>query len=530
MAFSGLKSQNVQINVSDSFGIENEIATVSFTVENFLSIIAMQLTIEWDPEQLTFLSSDNYGIENLGESNFGISNIEDGYITFLWDDPDLIGQSSADGQILFTLDFQVNGTVGSSSPISITADPTDIIFLNSSFATLNYETTSGSISVLNPLVVSILQITETPCPASTDGIIEIEVSGGLPPYSYLWNSGHSSNIISNLPSGNYIVTVTDGTGEMIISNPIEIESVSSLDLSVTTNICDADVNSTLAMVSGGSPPYEIQWSTSDSGSIVFNLSSGFYVVTVTDSENCAIEEEFEIPNIQHLTINWQITKVSCNEGNDGSIELEIFGGIPPFSFSWNNGEVTQNISNLEAGSYIVNISNENGCSTTRTIVVPEPLDLNVEINTVNATSETNGNAEVTLNGGTPPYTISWSNNQFGENAIELEVGNYSVVIIDANGCSKTVFFDIFLMNNMNALNPNHTFTIFPNPTQDLINISIDPSFQEKVIWSIFDNKGQIQINNSITSLTKNSPINLSCLPSGVYWLKVNEQIQKIIKY
>src|SRR6185436_14880730 len=130
--------------------------------------------------------------------------------------------------------------------------------------------------------------------------------------------------------------------------------------------------------------------------------------------------------------------VSCNSGANGTINLAVTGGTAPYSYSWSNGASTQNISGLYSGTYVVTVTDAQGCLFSTSAVVSQPAGaLNSIINVsqnVNCFGGNNGSIALIVNGGTAPYSYTWSNGASTQNLNNLSSGTYSVTITDVNGC------------------------------------------------------------------------------------------------
>jgi len=131
------------------------------------------------------------------------------------------------------------------------------------------------------------------------------------------------------------------------------------------------------------------------------------------------------------------SQISCFGGSNGSIDLSINGGLPPFTYLWNNGDTVQDPQNLSTGTYSVTITDIAGCVDSAQIFVPEPPQMALnpdQVQNISCFGGSNGFISVIPSGGTQPYSVIWSNNQSGNSINNLLPGNYSVTYIDANNC------------------------------------------------------------------------------------------------
>ena len=302
---------------------------------------------------------------------------------------------------------------------------------------------------------TIMSQTDPTCNGGNDGMAMVTGSGGSGVYSYSWSSGTPSNggqNVNDLSAGTHKVTITDTnnpTCSFVVTFTLGEPTPVDAELIISTDETCPDENDGTATVNatGGTPPYEYLWSNTDATATATNLMAGVsYSVSVTDAEDC----EFVLNGIQigqptALSIDGAVpTMPLCNGGNDGSIELTVSGGTPPYSFDWSNGaQDVEDPNGLVAGTYGVVVTDANGCTATMNgIVVGEPaaLDFTVSVdNNVSCHGGNNGRASISnITGGTPGvsgYNIAWSNGDNGTMATNLSAGGYSVTVTDENGCT-----------------------------------------------------------------------------------------------
>ncbi|MFD0844796.1 SprB repeat-containing protein, partial [Flaviramulus multivorans] len=327
-----------------------------------------------------------------------------------------------------------------------------------------------SVTIVEPS--SVLSVsasaTDESGPATGDGTVTASVTGGTQPYTYLWSpGGETTEAITNLSAGNYTVTVTDANGcNAEASSTVNPGSCKNLSVTTTATptTCFGDSNGTAtANVTGGSGTFTYLWSPGGATTqSITGLSAGAYVVTITDTvTQCTVEATAHVNEPNKLTVGIAVSNNLCFGDETGSLDLTVTGGTFPYTFQWSNGETTEDINNLSAGTYTVNIIDANGCTTSRTATVSQPdIDLTASI-----TSQTNivcynplGSVSITATGGTQPYTyglngVFQSTGEFND----LMAGDYTINVIDANGCEVSVPVTI-LENCTNAENDiNNTF-------------------------------------------------------------------------
>ena len=278
-----------------------------------------------------------------------------------------------------------------------------------------------------------------------NGSATVTASGGTSPYTYLWSNSANTQTISSLIAGTYNVTVTDGS-TCIATGTATINTTSPPSVTVSTNSVTCGYSSADATPTGGTAPYTFAWSNNMTGQSINGLVSGNYSVTVTDASGCTGTATFTVDPPDPLVATASITSnfngfsVSCNGATDGSATVNAIGGTPPFSYLWESGETTQSLTGIGAGIYNVVVTDINNCYDTSTVTLTEPPGVGVTITTIsdiNCFNGSDGLIDISIAGGTLPYTYIWSNGANTEDLNNIPAGSYSVTITDANGCSTS---------------------------------------------------------------------------------------------
>ncbi len=296
-------------------------------------------------------------------------------------------------------------------------------------------------------------VTAATCWDSPDGTATVNASGGVEPFTFLWNdpTGQTDSIAIGLLPGSYIVSVTDAnncttTGNVFVPAPSQID----LMISATTTSCpNIDDGTATIVASGGTGPYTYQWNDPlmQQSDLIFNLVPGVYTVTVTDDNMCQAVDSIEVISPNALTIlSITPTSASCFDENDGAAEVMLEGGTAPYSFLWSDPlmQFANPAINLFAGTYYVTVTDANNCEVQDSIIVTEPnlLSLNVNWADVLCFDEATGSASVTATGGTMPYAYAWSNMETNATITNLEDNTYFVTVTDLNGCQQDTFVTI----------------------------------------------------------------------------------------
>lgn len=300
-------------------------------------------------------------------------------------------------------------------------------------------TAEGRFTVGNSAGIRITSSLQKPDCNDNNGAIDISVSGGKSPYSFQWSDGSITEDLAGIGAGLYTVTVTDSAG-CFEKAAFLLRENNTLVITGTTlpTSCSDDASGLIDVsVSGGTPPYSFAWSNGSADEDLSGLTSGYYTVTVTDAKGCTANAGFTVGK-KTFQVNRTVDPPSCNGGADGSITLDPpDGGTEPYTYEWSNGATGPSLPNVGAGTYTVVVTDATGCSRTLTIVVnePQPLAATATISNSSCNAEGFFSIDLTVSGGTAPYTFSWSDGTTGEDVDSLQSGTYSVVITDANGCS-----------------------------------------------------------------------------------------------
>jgi gliding motility-associated-like protein len=333
----------------------------------------------------------------------------------------------------------------------------------------------------------------TACVGGT-GSIDLTPTPAVPPaplgaYTYNWSNGETTQDLANLPSGNYIVTVSmGGTCTAVGSyNIVDNASIPSPTATPTQSLCDLPNGSIDANASGGVPPYTYAWSNGETTQDITNLAPGGYTLTVTGANGCTRSISVNVSN-NNPSISLSATTVAnttCNGGN-GSINLTPNPAIPPaplggYTYTWSNGETTQDLANLPAGSYTVTVSAGGSCTAVGTYNVAD--NPNQPVPTATPTQSTcdlpNGSIDASVTGGVAPYTYAWSNGETTEDISNVAPGTYTLTVTGANGCTRLLSVTVGNNNppiNLSASVVANTLCVGGNGSINLTAAPANPNY------------------------------------------------------
>ena len=226
-----------------------------------------------------------------------------------------------------------------------------------------------------PNSFNILTNTTSSFNGNTADISIISITDGINPYTYNWSTGDTTSTIVDLPNGLYNIVITDSIG--CSDTAIIYVSISSsicnliLSTSSTPVIGQGNNNgSATVIVTNGISPYSYQWSNGDTTQTISGLSTGFYSVTVTDSNNCTDTTSIIVSlNPCNITLSISSTPVIGQGNSNGSATVVATNGTSPYSYQWSSGDTTISAFNLSDGNYIVTVTDSDGCTETTQVSI-----------------------------------------------------------------------------------------------------------------------------------------------------------------
>jgi gliding motility-associated-like protein len=308
------------------------------------------------------------------------------------------------------------------------------------------------------------------CYDRSDGIINLKITGGHTAstgVTYTWTMADSAEFskdtrdINSLTAGKYSLKVKDyfcqkDTSFTLIQPPqllLDTVSISNFNGKQVSCYSFNDAYMDLS-VTGGFGEYKYNWSTVNG--LITNpesldqsdIPAGSYHLDVLDGIDCPASWDFEITQFDTISIapdlhlsgknGWGI---SCFNGADGSIDLNTIGGISPYSWTWSKEgsgitDTAENQNGLTKGSYTVSIKDQNNCLASWNFMLDQPdkLITRIDTTTISCYSTNDGAVDLTVLGGVPDYTYSWSNGSTTQDIESLIIGKYYVDITDANNC------------------------------------------------------------------------------------------------
>lgn len=428
-----------------------DIVCFNVTVNDFDDIIALQFSMNWNPNVFIFDHVEGFGIPGLDESGFGtpdFPDVDEGELTVSWIDLSLDGVTVPDFSTIFRVCLKAVGSSGSTTAISFSGNPLDIEIATLD-STLAYTLIPGfgevNANCDDCLLSYTLSSTTPSCPRECDAAINLNV---LPcptdTPTFIWSNGATTQNLVDLCAGVYTVTITLGSQVVIATETI----LDPIAMSVAGTITDPNPPGTLTgavdiTVTGGCTPYSYLWSNGATTEDLSGVGPGIFYVTVTDCKGCTFIPDAYVVGAELILA---VKNVTCFGGNDGMINLSVAFGNGPYSYMWNTNpvQVTKDISNLVAGNYCVTVTDGSGSTRDTCVTVSQPVEI---VLTASITNDVNENCmgaiDLNVVGGVMPYTYVWSNGKTMQDITGLCPGEYCVTVTDGQGCQTETCFSIF---------------------------------------------------------------------------------------
>lgn len=303
---------------------------------------------------------------------------------------------------------------------------------------------SIDLSTINDFAIS-FEMSQVICPGQSNGAVTVNPINGTAPYTYEWSNGMTTQTISDVPAGDYAITVYDVNGCPVSGN-ISVTTKPSMyiqNFGTTPTPCNEQEGSAFIEVASGASPYTYLWSNGETTDSITNLQVDYYTVLITDDNGCTLSKQLEVSDTSSLTVSAfsDNIKIRCAGRADGEATALATLGTPPYTYEWSNGETTQDVSNLVAGLYYIYARDAYNCVALDSIRFVEEDVLRAHIfdsAMISCHGKNNGWAIAQAEGGVGPYySVTWDNGETTNLISKLSPGTYVATMTDANSCSVT---------------------------------------------------------------------------------------------
>lgn len=372
------------------------------------------------------------------------------------------------------------------------------------------------------------------CNGGNTGSVNISGIGGTPTYQYGINTGGylPTNHISGISAGTHTIKIKDNNGcehDTIITITQPAAALSFGNFEIVSPTCEGFANGSVTLVgTGGTPTYTYMKNGQGfSPSNIFSeITEGEYTFTVKDNNGCEIDTYVVIKGYPHILLDSiSFKEPSCFEYTDGAIIIHASGGVLPLNYSINdsdNWSGSATLSNVRSGAHTIHIRDKEGCLKDSTVILTQPTEV-----AANATSGSDCNGitdggfiTLTPSGGTEPYTYKWMHNaQLNSSKIvQLENGDYTVIVTDSKGCMDTASINLLLSACCkpfipNAFSPNND----GNNDEYRVLYLADMSLKELQIYNRY---GQRVFSTTSQSKAWDGTYNGKPLDAGTYFYHI----------
>jgi len=402
-------------------------------------------------------------------------------------------------------------------------------------------TMTHAITEPTAILAEINSVTQPSCFGFNDGNASVSVTGGLPPYSFTWNTVPVQQVATatDLHGGNYIVTVTDNNNctvekSVFINQPAELYS--SLEV-INASCYGYDDGKIIVSTTGGTVPYYYSWNNGQTNNIATQLITGNYDVIIEDKNGCADTLNAVVAQPDELIVTGKYDTLMC-KGSEYQLNLQVSGGTIPYSYLWwcSASDCSMNASGISnpvvrpshSTEYYVQVTDDNNCfsniDTTFVELMPEII-LEIERDTAIFEGES---VQLIATSNLPVsyqwLPESWLDNPFTADpvAIPTETVLYELTATDSLGCKATHSVEIIVYRNLiipNAFTPNDDGY---NDVWEIKNIEDYPEcvveIYDRFGTLLFTSKGYVQAWDGTTAGKD--------LPVGSYFYVIDIQMYK----
>lgn len=338
------------------------------------------------------------------------------------------------------------------------------------------------------------------CHGECDGLIYISnIINAIPPFQYEWDNGDTTNVRMHLCSGNYSVSITDSKN-CTIQLPFSILEPDELMLDISSSPetgNDFEDGSAQAHPSGGTPPYEFNWSNGKVTQELMDLPPGEYSLTLTDANGCTaiastIIQEYICPE---LNLTAETENASCYAWCDGRIIPQLINGTWPYTYTWSNGSDEDYLLDLCAGQYAVTITDGKNCSASGEYIIDEPEEIQVYLEEVIPYRVgLPGSIDLTLVDENS-YSISWSGpDGFHAETLDidsLEIGCYNLLVTHL--VTECTYDTTICVDDFTAIpQVKHVaqVDVYPNPSDGRLSIRIHGKSTAPIFVRVWNARGE----------------------------------------
>lgn len=366
-------------------------------------------------------------------------------------------------------------------------------------------------------------IADVTCSGLSDGSINVSISGaGTDSIAYVWSSGDSTQNLTSIDVGTYILTATGNSGCILVDTFTVGSSAFTANVGSLSNVSCYGLSDGAITVNTSATGLNVLWSTGDTTLSISGLGAGTYSAIISDV-NCVDSTTLAsvvITEPDSLVSSLATAVAGCDSV---SVMANVLGGTAGYTYSWNTGSTNMSITATANGTYDVVVTDANGCSDTASAIVTlaESLAASATVAAADTAGAGVGAAQATVTGGTAPFSYSWSNGDTTAMAMNLLGGiPYTVTITDAAGCTSTATVTVPFPTNTTNLTAVSEVAVFPNPTAGNVTFNVTLNADTELEIQVTTVTGQQIANYRYNGQRQvQQAFDASQLPAGVYFVR-----------
>ncbi|MDO8366131.1 MAG: HYR domain-containing protein, partial [Saprospiraceae bacterium] len=372
------------------------------------------------------------------------------------------------------------------------------------------------------------------CSGACDGAVTLtQISGGN--FSVLWSNGQTSLNILGLCPGTYTATITD-TYNCVQTKTEEVDVFDqqtpsvNCPINIVAGYCSGPVTYSQPVVTDNCQviPANLQLIAGLPSGAMFPIGNTLQTFSYTDgggnSGQCSFSVNITGPSTQDAVV----AAVTCANLCNGTALVTVSAGHGPFSIQWSNGQNGPLATNLCAGNYTYTVSDFAGCVQSGSVTISQPSTLQIAVDQV---ENDHGNAgtgsiQISVSGGVPTYTYSWTRNgafySNTEDLANLYQGQYAGIVTDANGCTANSGL-VTVSNLVGTKAPEwiQTLSVSPNPASEMVRLDFGASLGQTAELRISDLNGRVVSTQQIEATAQHFFFDVSAYPTGLWLLQLS---------
>jgi HYR domain/Secretion system C-terminal sorting domain/SprB repeat len=403
---------------------------------------------------------------------------------------------------------------------------------------------SFDVIVSTDLSVTVTQV-DVLCLGDTTGSIDVTPIDGTAPYTYDWDIDGLGDFddtedLINLGAGDYTGELMDANGCTTGGTVTITEPATAVEITlglVGYPSCGSSDGTINVSLSGGTAGYTYDWDNDGTGDFddtedLTGLAPGNYTLISQDANSCPDTIDIILTSVGGPFVVDNSTNPSCPGVSDGAIDITVSSGTAPYTYDWDTDgtgdyDDAEDLTGLAAGTYTVYVKDAGDCISALSVTLSDPAGMTLTSSITHELAGSDGEIDLTVSGGTSPYTFDWDNDGTGdtddtEDLTGLTAGTYTVEVADANGCTETLV--VTVNSQLSIADADFSYSVYPNPTNGMVTIDIEGNPLNASI-NILSLDGKLIQSTSVNQ--EKIKLDLNGLSKGIYIIELTGNDYKI---